>query len=279
MLTCLICNKLFEEKFIARHVKNHRINGLQMTKSRYKDRFGVVLPKRISWNKGLTSFIDSRLKNIGLKISKSLKDGYRKGTIKNWTEGLNKETDSRVKSISDKLKGHRIFVDPNFLGTVNKVRLAGKSYEMVYGAELAEKMREMRSGENSSVWVPRETRACLCGCGNTFEVRINSVKKFIHTHNVRGENNPNWSGGLHDQDYVGFTRKLRLAVKERDDNECKLCFIFGVKLDVHHIDYNKKNSVLGNLITLCSSCHATTNFNRSFWQARLIQVMDKLYGK
>ena len=37
------------------------------------------------------------------------------------------------------------------------------------------------------------------------------------------------------------------------------------KLDCHHIDYNKKNCSLNNLITLCRSCHMKTNTNRNYW--------------
>ena len=35
--------------------------------------------------------------------------------------------------------------------------------------------------------------------------------------------------------------------------------------DVHHIDYDKFNNCVANLITLCRSCHAKTNFNRESW--------------
>ena len=38
------------------------------------------------------------------------------------------------------------------------------------------------------------------------------------------------------------------------------------KLNVHHIDYNKKNSIAQNLITLCSLCHGKTNSNRDWYQ-------------
>ena len=37
------------------------------------------------------------------------------------------------------------------------------------------------------------------------------------------------------------------------------------KLSIHHIDYNKKNNLLSNLISLCRVCHAQTNFKRKNW--------------
>lgn len=48
---------------------------------------------------------------------------------------------------------------------------------------------------------------------------------------------------------------------------CQLCFVpeNGRKHEVHHIDYDKKNSHESNLITLCKSCHARTSIDRGFW--------------
>jgi len=37
------------------------------------------------------------------------------------------------------------------------------------------------------------------------------------------------------------------------------------QLDVHHINYNKKNCDINNLVSLCRSCHMKTNFNREYW--------------
>jgi 5-methylcytosine-specific restriction endonuclease McrA len=33
----------------------------------------------------------------------------------------------------------------------------------------------------------------------------------------------------------------------------------------HHIDYDKQNCNLNNLITLCSKCHSRTNHDREYW--------------
>ena len=50
-------------------------------------------------------------------------------------------------------------------------------------------------------------------------------------------------------------------VRERN----KLASI-GHKLDVHHINYDKKNCSSDNLISLCHSCHLKTNYNRVYWE-------------
>lgn len=76
--------------------------------------------------------------------------------------------------------------------------------------------------------------------------------------------------GKCDKDYPRkFDRILRSLVRERDDFTCRECDHtekqLGYNLSVHHIDYNKENCDMNNLISLCKSCHAKTNFNRQDW--------------
>jgi hypothetical protein len=42
---------------------------------------------------------------------------------------------------------------------------------------------------------------------------------------------------------------------------------------VHHIDYNKNNNILFNLITLCKICHSKTNGHRNSWKFYLSGLM------
>lgn len=71
-----------------------------------------------------------------------------------------------------------------------------------------------------------------------------------------------------------FTRRLCAEIRARDSHRCRLCENTRGRrpLHVHHIDYRKDNSDRENLITLCQSCHAKTNFNREHWH-RLLSAM------
>lgn len=85
-----------------------------------------------------------------------------------------------------------------------------------------------------------------------------------------GENNPSWLGGISFEPYgLEFNDNLKKRIRKRDDNTCKECGIhqdeLGYKLNVHHIDYDKHNNSEDNLISLCNSCHAQTNFGRDDW--------------
>ncbi len=67
-----------------------------------------------------------------------------------------------------------------------------------------------------------------------------------------------------------FDNNLKEQVRFRSHYKCQVCgcpqIENGRQLDCHHIDYNKKNNILNNLIALCKNCHRATNDNRDYWQ-------------
>lgn len=88
---------------------------------------------------------------------------------------------------------------------------------------------------------------------------------------LKGEKNPRWLGGKSFEPYsIDWTQTLKQSIRERDNYVCQLCnkLLINKKACVHHIDYNKTNNNLENLITLCSCCHTKTNFNRLMWIER-----------
>ncbi len=88
----------------------------------------------------------------------------------------------------------------------------------------------------------------------------------------RGKKHHRWLGGLKSQEYgINWSNKLKRIIRKRDNYICqnKDCNCIqnenGRKLDVHHIDYDKKNCIEENLISLCISCHMKSNTNREYW--------------
>ena len=75
------------------------------------------------------------------------------------------------------------------------------------------------------------------------------------------ELSPNWQGGLSFEEYPQEFKQIRKFILERDNYACQdpNCEHKTGILDCHHIDYNKKNNSLENLVTLCRSCHTKTN--------------------
>jgi hypothetical protein len=132
---------------------------------------------------------------------------------------------------------------------------------------------------------PKVSRVCDV-CGKEFKVNPHIVRKgwgiFCSKKCARtGENNPQWVDGQTVLYPPEWTRELRTAIRKRDGYKCRLCGKRGNH--VHHIDYNKKNCTHKNLITLCHSCHAKTNFNRSKWIGifadKLQEIIDYIKEK
>ena len=85
-----------------------------------------------------------------------------------------------------------------------------------------------------------------------------------------GKNHYNWNNWSSRGEYgAEFDNALKEQVRFRDNYKCQICGCSqlenGRKLDVHHIDYNKKYNKLNNLIALCMKCHMKTNHNREYW--------------
>lgn len=117
-------------------------------------------------------------------------------------------------------------------------------------------------------------------CGKKFEIRPSrkgiivccsrECRMVLRARYLSGENNPLWNNGSSYEPYgKEFNNKLKEQVRKRDNYACRECGYaqgqLGYKLPVHHIDYDKTNNGLGNLISLCKSCHAQTNFGREDW--------------
>lgn len=103
-------------------------------------------------------------------------------------------------------------------------------------------------------------------------------KRFSLEHRTRmsasqkGEKNHQWCGGISFSPYAWtFNAELKEEVRRRDGHRCQLCGVPQIEckrtLDVHHADYDKRNSDPVNLTTLCRSCHAKVNTNRTYWTA------------
>ena len=92
---------------------------------------------------------------------------------------------------------------------------------------------------------------------------------------ITGNKHPNWQGGISRLPYsLDFNEQLKLNVRQRDNFQCRICqmteeehiIVIGKNLHVHHIDYNKLNSDINNLVSLCNQCHTRTNYNRKYWE-------------
>jgi hypothetical protein len=77
-----------------------------------------------------------------------------------------------------------------------------------------------------------------------------------------------WNGFVGESKYTKWSKKLKIQVKERDNYICRLC-----KVDlhnsnqsrIHHIDGDKNNPNIDNLILLCNSCHSLIHSKKQIY--------------
>ena len=127
------------------------------------------------------------------------------------------------------------------------------------------------SGNKNPMYGKRGENCPSYGLQRSLETR----KKISENHyNMLGENNPNWNGGISFEEYPQeFNKELKEYIRQRDNYICQGCWkteeeeikTRSQNLSIHHIDYNKKNCQENNLITVCHSCNARANYNRSKW--------------
>jgi len=144
-----------------------------------------------------------------------------------------------------------------------------------YAKWLSEEIR----GKKHHNWKPKVQKICLI-CGKSFETHFayQNRRKFCSfscyhkwiSLNVRGERHPNWNNGSSFEPYSPeFNKQLKELIRMRDGYACRKCGRLEIlgpkKLCIHHIDYDKKNSLPDNLITLCDRCNKQVNFNRKKW--------------
>lgn len=132
-------------------------------------------------------------------------------------------------------------------------------------------------GKNHPCWKGGKP---LCKhCGKQLSRRENKLCIICYCKTLKGKGNPNYIHGQGYAPYVINFGELRKIIRERDTHKCRCCNkkekFLKRKLSVHHIDYNKKNNKLKNLISLCLECHLKTNFNRDYWYAYFSYLMEK----
>ena len=148
-----------------------------------------------------------------------------------------------------------------------KAKISVSSTEMWKDPEYRAKMSAVRTGKIHSEATRAKISASKMGTVFTEEHRA----KISENAKLRvGDKNPSWLGGKSFEPYgVEFNDELKRQIRARDNHTCQECLRTEEQLycalDVHHIDYDKRNNSPENLIALCRSCHAKTGFGREDW--------------
>jgi len=101
-----------------------------------------------------------------------------------------------------------------------------------------------------------------------------AIKRF-------GSGNPMWRGGKSFERYCSLwkDRDFKEYIKWRDGYICNNAGCTkNTDLVIHHVDYNKKNCELSNLITLCRACNSRVNKNRVWYETWFKRLLSRKFG-
>lgn len=207
--------------------------------------------------------------------------------IQGWNRGLTKYTDKRVAKNAEALKDS--WIDEK--RKERSVQFSGEGNPF-YGKEHSEAFKSNRSEEYKGKFLG--DKSASYGIPKTKETKLKiskSVKENYETNpklkqylseiqkTKMGILAPNWNNGSSFEPYgIEFNKEFKQFIYERDNYTCQCpdCEHKTNILDAHHVDYDKKNNIPKNIITLCRSCHTKTNGknNRQYWTEYYKNIME-----
>ena len=215
----------------------------------------------------LSGFYNKKMGKYGVENHcKECKDKYNRNHKKQIKQiDINKKKDWKIRNYYVGLP--RYGKDNLFYGKHHTEESNEKNRQWHLGKKASEetKQRMSETHKKSSVWIGRN---------HTEESKKKQSEVKL------AEKNPVWKGGASFEPYpIGWRKKFKLKIKERDNNTCQLCYgnidEMCVGWATHHIDYDKNNLDESNLILLCKRCHGKTNHNhRGEWIRIFTEKME-----
>lgn len=118
-------------------------------------------------------------------------------------------------------------------------------------------------GENNPFFGKHHTSRIkkIIGLASKGRILTYNHKNKIRESVPKLEEHWNWQGGKSKEEYgLEFDSALKEQIRFRDKYKCRSCQCTqlenGEHLIIHHIDFNKKNNNVNNLIAICRPCHA-----------------------
>jgi len=210
---------------------------------------------------------------------------FKKGNI-SWSQGLTKETSVRVRIAAEKTSK-----------TKKKQFKEGRLINPFKGKKHSRETKEKisKANKNNVPWSKGLTKKtdsrikkiskALTGrkpwCTGLNKHQHPSIMKISQANS--GENNPMFKDWISLEPYSrAFHNNFKERIRNRDKNKCMICnikeIILGYQLNIHHIDYDKKNTTKENCVSLCKSCHTRTNHNRKHWKNFFCSLLSEIYG-
>ena len=188
-------------------------------------------------------------------------------------------------------------INPAYRGGLVKCtcKLCGKAFErkpgLVFRALFCSRRCAILANWQDGRIGKQRTRPKPCAqCGKVFQPWRNGAKccsrkcaAEAHSLSLVGQGNGRYVHGQAQRPYPpGWTNTYKAAVRARDNHRCLLCGHLPKdgerRLDVHHVDYMKKNLDPANLGTFCRFCHGGFHggtAQRFMWNAILSSLLKE----
>lgn len=106
------------------------------------------------------------------------------------------------------------------------------------GKEIIKDTSQIKNNKNGNVFC---SKSCACSYNNS----------LLRT----GKNHPNWIDGTYK------TQNYSKKAFRTYEHKCAICNFDKVHaLEVHHIDGNRNNDDINNLIIICANCHSLIHY-------------------
>jgi hypothetical protein len=184
-----------------------------------------------------------------------------------------KLSDEAKKAISDKAKERN--ADPDYRKNL-AIKMTGKKQS----SDTIAKRVAKNTGKKRTPDQRANISKSLVGHVFSEATKEKIAKTLISNGTCKMENNPNWHGGLSFIDYPPeFNPITKDIARSVFDYQCAMCGNESEdrELDAHHLNYDKKDCRLENLIPLCRKHHLRTNNDRDRWQYMLTYVLQEVY--
>lgn len=257
---------------------------------------------RIPWNKGLTKESSEKVKSTIEKMRNTVKKLYINGRIsprKNIkhsekTKELISNSVKKIyesKKLSNKLYGWSIYRSKYPEAVNKKIVLDEKILIDLYvnqnktGNEIAKKLNVKSAiiyknlkRYNIPRRLGRKSNKEMYGEQKSLEIK----KKMSMNRMNLTESEWNSIYNQTNRYTFDFNFKFKELIRERDERICQLCNKLeedlDKRLDIHHIDYNRRNSFQQNCISLCRNCHSLTQSNREEWTKFFQNLLKNRYN-
>lgn len=183
------------------------------------------------------------------------------------------------------------FPDAELISLRVKRKMSAGTKEALSHPGVRAKMSAARYGKKHSVETKKKISVAVREFLSYPEIRARksaALKEGWNRPGVRerrsGEGSGSWKGGIAHLSYgPEFDEQFKEKIRCRDHYGCQRCGVRSGRqlhrsLDIHHIDYEKRNNDPSNLVSLCRRCHSKTQGNRGYWQGHFQAHMKEKYS-